>query len=162
MASTVQPKKISVPTLVPKITKPWSPKLLANLNGEYDIKVARLRGSYIFHAHPNTDELFYILEGTLLMKLKEDGNESTAHLEDVVVSVSNSIFGSLGEKDVLTTWKLNAGDVFNVPRGVRHCPVTQGGDVITLLVEMVGTLNSGDANRVEGLTNEVEDVRDQA
>ena len=50
--------------------------------------------------------------------------------------------------------------MFNVPKGVRHCPVTQGGDVITLLVEMVGTLNSGDAGIVEGLTNEVEDIRD--
>jgi len=92
MSSITQPKKLSVPTLVPNITKPWSPKLLANLNGEYDFKVARLRGSYIFHAHPNTDELFYILEGTLLMKLKEEGNESTAHLEDVVVSVPSWAF----------------------------------------------------------------------
>lgn len=63
--------KISVPAAIQKIEKPWSPKLLANLNNEYDIKIAKPRGSYIFHAHPDTDELFYILSGSLLMKLKE-------------------------------------------------------------------------------------------
>jgi mannose-6-phosphate isomerase-like protein (cupin superfamily) len=76
--------KLSVPNLIPKIDKPWSPKLLANLNNEYDVKVARLRGSYIFHAHPETDELFYIISGTLLMKLKE--NEASP-LDDLVVSL---------------------------------------------------------------------------
>lgn len=78
--------KLSLPTLIPKIEKPWSPKLLANLNSEYDVKVARLRGSYIFHAHPDTDELFYIVEGKLLMKLKEDDKSP---YDDIVVSISS-------------------------------------------------------------------------
>jgi len=81
-----QPKKLSLPSLLTKITKPWSPKLLARLNDDYDVKVAKLRGSYIFHAHPETDELFYIVSGTLLMKLREEGGQEG--LEDVTVRFS--------------------------------------------------------------------------
>lgn len=47
-----------------------------------------------------------------------------------------------------------------MPKGVRHCPVAQSGeDVVAMIMEKVGTLNSGDAGVVEGLTNEVEDFR---
>ena len=83
--SAKQIQKVSTSAIIPTITKPWSPKLLGNLNGEYDFKVARLRGSYVFHAHPDTDELFYIISGTLLMRLKEPGNAITERLEDVTV-----------------------------------------------------------------------------
>jgi mannose-6-phosphate isomerase-like protein (cupin superfamily) len=82
-----QPKKLSLPTILPQITKTWSPKLLANLNNEYDVKIAKLRGEYVFHAHPNTDEFFYIVSGTLIMKLKEAGEPASHRLEDVVVSL---------------------------------------------------------------------------
>lgn len=50
----------------------------------------------------------------------------------------------------------------NVPRGVRHCPVTKDGkEVVAIMVEKVGTINSGDAGKIEGLTNEVEDAREK-
>jgi predicted RNA-binding protein with TRAM domain len=48
-----------------------------------------------------------------------------------------------------------------VPKDVRHCPVAEGGDVIAMIIEKVGTLNSGDAGVVEGFTNQVEDVREK-
>jgi mannose-6-phosphate isomerase-like protein (cupin superfamily) len=86
--SQLQPAKVSIPTILPQITKPWSPKLLANLNGEYDLKVAKLKDEFVFHAHPDTDELFYILSGALIMRLKEPGNESSQDLADVIVSFS--------------------------------------------------------------------------
>lgn len=84
--SLSQPKQLSLPVVLPQITKAWSPKLLANLNGEYDIKIAKLRGEYVFHAHPDTDEFFYIVSGTLIMKLREDGHPGSHGLEDVVVN----------------------------------------------------------------------------
>jgi mannose-6-phosphate isomerase-like protein (cupin superfamily) len=86
-----QPKKISIPIVLPQITKAWSPKLLANLNGEFDVKIAKLRGEYVFHAHPDTDELFYVVSGTLIMKLREDGNPESHVLEDIVVSLNPKI-----------------------------------------------------------------------
>lgn len=83
-----QPVKVSIPTILPQITQPWSPKLLGSINNEYDFKIAKLRGSYVFHAHHDTDELFYIVSGTLNMRLKEPGNEETRELEDVLVCKS--------------------------------------------------------------------------
>jgi gentisate 1,2-dioxygenase len=57
---------------------------------------------------------------------------------------------------------LEAGDVFTVPKGMRHCPTVVGEeDVVCIVVEKVGTINSGDAGFVQGLTNEVEDVRQE-
>ena len=79
-----QPQKLSIPTLLPKITNFWSPKLVAKLNGEYDVKVAKLKGDYVFHAHPETDELFYVLEGGMNMKLMEPGIQEG--LNDIEVS----------------------------------------------------------------------------
>jgi mannose-6-phosphate isomerase-like protein (cupin superfamily) len=81
-----QQNKISIPRILPQITTPWSPKLLANLNGEYDLKIAKLRGEFVFHAHADTDELFYILSGTLIMRMKEPGNAESHEREDVTVS----------------------------------------------------------------------------
>jgi hypothetical protein len=47
-----------------------------------------------------------------------------------------------------------------VPKGVRHCPATKNGEeVVVLLLEKAGTVNTGDADRAEGLTNDVEDFR---
>jgi mannose-6-phosphate isomerase-like protein (cupin superfamily) len=78
--------KVSISHILPQITKPYTQKILANVNGEYDFKVAKLKGEFIFHAHPDTDELFHILSGTLIMRMKEPGNEETQGREDVTVS----------------------------------------------------------------------------
>jgi mannose-6-phosphate isomerase-like protein (cupin superfamily) len=81
-----QRPKVSVPQILPQITKPWSQKLLATLNDEYELKIAKLRGDFIFHSHPDTDELFYILSGTLIMRMQEAGDEETQGRDDVTVS----------------------------------------------------------------------------
>jgi hypothetical protein len=45
---------------------------------------------------------------------------------------------------------------------MRHCPMTRNGEeVVAIMVEKVGTINSGDAGKIEGLTNEVEDIREE-
>jgi mannose-6-phosphate isomerase-like protein (cupin superfamily) len=91
-----QHQKISIPRILPQITTPWSPKLLANLNGEYDFKISKLRGAFVFHSHPDTDELFYILSGTLVMRMKEPGNEESQEREDVTVC-SSMAFNDAGK-----------------------------------------------------------------
>ncbi|MFF1876425.1 cupin domain-containing protein [Leifsonia sp. NPDC058230] len=73
------------------ITEHWQPHRLASVN-DYDVKVVKLLGEFIWHTHPDTDELFLVLSGRLTIQLR-DG-------------------------DV----QLGPGDVFVVPRGVEHCP----------------------------------------
>lgn len=73
------------------IPEPWQPHRLASVN-DYDVKVARLRGEFIWHAHPETDELFLVIEGRLTIQLRDGDVELGPH------------------------------DVFVVPRGVEHRP----------------------------------------
>ncbi len=70
----------------------WSPKVVATLN-DYEIKLARIKGEFVWHAHDDTDELFLIVEGTLTIQLR-DGDVT-----------------------------LRPGQLFVVPRGVEHCPI---------------------------------------
>ncbi|GAA2743095.1 cupin domain-containing protein [Terrabacter aerolatus] len=69
----------------------WSPKLVSRLN-DYEVKVVRLRGEFVWHTHEDTDELFLVIEGRLTIQLRD---------RDVV---------------------LGPGQLFVVPRGVEHCP----------------------------------------
>jgi mannose-6-phosphate isomerase-like protein (cupin superfamily) len=122
--------KLSIPALLSKITEVYSPNLVANLNTEYDIKIARTKGEFIWHSHPETDEFFYILTGSLTIEIE----------------------GEKGREDVV----LGQGELFVVPRGVRHRPV---GDAEIMLIEKVGVVNTGDGGTSE-LTKEVADARD--
>jgi mannose-6-phosphate isomerase-like protein (cupin superfamily) len=76
-------------------TEHWSPKVVARLN-DYEVKVVRIAGEFVWHTHDDTDELFLVLDGELTIQLR-DG-------------------------DV----RLGPGQLFVVPRGVEHCPVAQG------------------------------------
>lgn len=73
----------------------WSPKVVARLN-DYEIKVVKLDGEFVWHAHEDTDELFFVVEGELTIQMR-DG-------------------------DV----RVRPGQLFVVPRGVEHCPVADG------------------------------------
>ncbi|NHA67333.1 cupin domain-containing protein [Phycicoccus flavus] len=69
----------------------WSPKTVAMLN-DYEVKVVKVRGDFVWHTHDDTDELFLVLAGELTIRLRD---------RDVV---------------------LGPGQLFVVPRGVEHCP----------------------------------------
>lgn len=73
------------------IAEPWQPHRLASVN-DYDVRVVKLEGEFVWHTHPDTDELFAVVSGQLVIQLR-DGDVS-----------------------------LGPGDVFVVPRGVEHCP----------------------------------------
>ncbi|CDH11213.1 uncharacterized protein ZBAI_02999 [Zygosaccharomyces bailii ISA1307] len=132
-----QPRKVSVSSALEKIQSFWSPKLIGSLNDAYEIKLAKLSGEFVWHSHPDTDELFFILSGNLTIKFRED--QCSKNLHDV---------------------SLGAGEMIVIPKGVRHCPVTQKGEeVAVMLLEPTGVINTGDAPNTEGLTNAVEDFR---
>jgi mannose-6-phosphate isomerase-like protein (cupin superfamily) len=73
----------------------WSPKVVARLN-DYEVKVVKVEGEFVWHTHEDTDELFLVIDGELTIRLR-DG--------DVV---------------------LRPGQLYVVPRGVEHCPSADG------------------------------------
>ena len=77
-----------------KFSEQWSPKIIAQMNN-YHFKIARVQGEFIWHDHPETDEVFIVLRGQLQIQFRE-GN-------------------------VL----LNEGEMFVVPRGLEHKPVAE-------------------------------------
>ena len=55
----------------------WSPKVVARLN-DYEIKLAKLKGEFVWHTHDDTDELFLVIEGTLTIQLRDAPGSSRA------------------------------------------------------------------------------------
>ncbi|MFN7985102.1 MAG: cupin domain-containing protein [Vicinamibacterales bacterium] len=94
------------------LTEFWSPRVLAEVDDAY-VKVAKVQGTFGWHAHEHEDELFFILSGHLRIEL-----------EDRVV-------------------ELRDGEMFVVPKGVRHNPVTTE-ECHVMLVERKSTLHTGD------------------
>jgi len=70
----------------------WSPKIVGELN-EQHVKLAKLKGEFVWHYHEAEDELFLVVKGKLVIKLRD--------------------------KDMV----LEEGEFFIVPRGVEHKPV---------------------------------------
>jgi mannose-6-phosphate isomerase-like protein (cupin superfamily) len=90
----------------------WAPRTVATLN-DYDVRVAKAKGEFTRHTHPETDELFLVVEGALTIRLDD--------------------------RDV----ELGPGQLFVVPRGVPHQPISVEGASV-LLVEPSDTVNTGD------------------
>jgi mannose-6-phosphate isomerase-like protein (cupin superfamily) len=72
----------------------WSPRIVGELNDSH-VKLAKLHGEFVWHQHENEDEMFLIVRGKLLIKLRD--------------------------RDL---W-LNEGEFVIIPKGVEHCPVAE-------------------------------------
>ena len=103
---------ISPRDLAASLTEFWSPRVIAEVDDAY-IKVARVKGSLVWHSHDQEDELFLVLEGCLRIELEDGAVE------------------------------LRAGELFVVPKGVRHNPVAEG-ECLLMLIERKSTLHTGD------------------
>jgi mannose-6-phosphate isomerase-like protein (cupin superfamily) len=94
--ATMNPQTIFTPVnlrdKLALIPEPWQPHIVAELNGQH-VKLAKLKGEFIWHHHEAEDELFLVLKGTLAM-----------HYRDKVVLVKE-------------------GECIVVPKGVEHKPV---------------------------------------
>lgn len=112
-------------TALVQIAEPWQPHRLASIN-DYDLKVVKIMGEFVWHSHPATDELFYVLSGELTISLR-DG-------------------------DV----RLGPHDTFVVPAGVEHRPYADQ-EVLAMLIEPRGTVNTGDAGGV--MTSALRELR---
>ena len=77
-----------------QITEYWQPRIAGEVNNSY-VKLAKLKGEFVWHHHENEDELFLVVKGRLCIKLRD---------------------GDL--------W-LEAGEFAIIPKGVEHCPVAE-------------------------------------
>lgn len=96
------PDKVNLAERFSRFQDRWSPKIVGELNDSY-IKLAKLQGEFVWHAHADEDEFFLVVKGRLLIRLRD--------------------------RDVL----LNEGEFFVVPRGVEHLPIAEEEAHILLL-----------------------------
>ena len=104
-------QSINLQEKLTKFSEYWSPKIVAQLN-DYHFKVVKVLGEFVWHDHPDTDEVFLVLKGQLDIQFR-----------DGVVS-------------------LNEGEMYVVPKGVKHKPFAQE-ECHILLVEPAGLVNTG-------------------
>jgi mannose-6-phosphate isomerase-like protein (cupin superfamily) len=77
-----------------RFTDHWSPRVVGELNGQ-QVKLAKLKGEFVWHHHEDADELFLVLKGRLVIQLR-DGEVT-----------------------------LGPGEIFIVPSGIEHKPVAE-------------------------------------
>ena len=77
-----------------RFSKHWSPRIVAQMN-DYHFKLAKVKGEFVWHSHADTDEVFIVLEGSLVIELRD---------------------GAI---------TLNPGEMFVVPQGLEHKPVAK-------------------------------------
>lgn len=79
----------------------WSPKIIGQLNGQ-DVKLAKLKGEFVWHNHKDEDELFLIVQGTLKIEFRD--------------------------KSIT----LKTGEMLIVPKGVDHKPIAESEVLVLL------------------------------
>ena len=81
--------KINLKDKLSKFSKHWSPRIIAEMN-DYQFKLAKIKGEFVWHDHKHTDETFIVIEGEMTLKFR--GSEV----------------------------KLSEGEMYVVPKGVEH------------------------------------------
>ena len=84
-------KKININQKFNLFNDHWNPKIVAELNGQ-NVKLAKVKGEFVWHNHEDQDELFFVYKGTLIIEFRD--------------------------KEV----KLKEGDMIVVPKGKKHKP----------------------------------------
>jgi len=87
-------KKVNLKEKFSKFSEYWSPKIIAEMN-DYQFKVVKIKGEFIWHNHTDTDETFLVIEGEMIIKFKD-----------------NKV-------------KLSEGEMYVVPKGVEHKPYSE-------------------------------------
>ena len=115
-------KAHSLAALATSLDECWSPRVVDEMD-DYYVKVAKVHGQFVWHSHPDEDELFLVLKGRLRMQL-EDGPVE------------------LGE-----------GQLCVVPKGVRHSPLAEDECLILLIerksTSHTGTVASERSHSIE-------------
>jgi mannose-6-phosphate isomerase-like protein (cupin superfamily) len=64
------PAVVDLAEKLARITKPWTPGIVAELNGQH-VKLVKLLGEFVWHSHEHEDELFLVLDGSLRMEFRD-------------------------------------------------------------------------------------------
>ena len=83
--------KINLKEKLSKFSEHWSPRIIAEMN-DYQFKLVKIKGDFVWHNHDDTDEVFIVLEGEMKIEFKDE------------------------------TVELKKGEMFVVPKGVEHKP----------------------------------------
>jgi mannose-6-phosphate isomerase-like protein (cupin superfamily) len=106
---------VPLPAKLAQFADHYNPRIIARYNGN-EVRVAKLLGPFTWHAHAETDELFLVLHGRLMIEFRD---QPAAHLEP--------------------------GDLLVVPAGTEHRPVAEE-ECHILLMDREGELNTGVAH----------------
>ncbi len=87
-------EKVNLAEKFATFTDPWSPRVAGEVN-DFQVKLVKLQGEFVWHQHENEDELFLVVKGDLTIKLRD--------------------------KDI----ELSEGEFVVIPRGVEHLPVAE-------------------------------------
>ena len=87
-------RKINIKKKFLKFSEQWSPRVIAEMN-DYQFKLAKIKGAFIWHDHKDTDEVFIVIDGRMNIEFRD----GVVHLKE--------------------------GDLFVVPKGVEHKPFAE-------------------------------------
>ena len=87
-------KKINLKDKLSKFSDHWSPKIIAEMN-DYQFKLVKIKGDFVWHNHADTDEVFIVVEGKMKIEFENE------------------------------TVELNEGEMYVVPKGVEHKPFAE-------------------------------------
>ena len=87
-------KKINLKEKLSKFSDHWSPKIIAEMN-DYQFKLVKIKGDFVWHNHADTDETFIVVEGKMKIEFENE------------------------------TVELNEGEMYVVPKGVEHKPFAE-------------------------------------
>ena len=85
------PEVIDLAEKFDRVPEPWSPRVVAEMN-DYQFKVAKFDGEFVWHSHAETDEVFLVVRGSMGIEFRD------------------------------RTVRLSEGEMIVVPRGVEHRP----------------------------------------
>lgn len=105
--------KVNLREKLSSFSDQWSPKVIAEMN-DYQFKLVKIEGEFVWHEHSDTDEAFIVIEGSMRIEF-EDG-----------------------------FIELDEGEMYVVPKGVRHKPCADS-ECRIMLVEPKGVVNTGEA-----------------
>jgi len=94
MATPFEIEKVSLAGKLSRFSDYWSPKIVGELNDSY-VKLVKVKGEFVWHHHETEDELFLVVTGKLLIKLRD--------------------------RDI----ELEEGEFVVIPRGVEHLPIAE-------------------------------------
>jgi mannose-6-phosphate isomerase-like protein (cupin superfamily) len=105
--------KVNVAEKLAGFSDQWAPRIVARYN-DNEVRLVKVEGEFIWHQHPDTDELFFVLDGTLELEMRD------------------------------RTVTLGPGELFVMPQGTEHRPCARNGEVKLLLIDPKDLPNTGD------------------